>query len=171
MDVFARLTFHNCRVAMLVPLSTSRGKSYVQYTCRQRKPTEVITDQPNDFSGFDFFFPPLPPPTPRPPLPLPRPRPPPRAPFLLNGTNPTSPDGVACLSSLCVDASAPGTGAILGRRYLGICFMCDCTRVGCNGLSCRKYSKSRGLSSKCAYNPHNERTVPLQKAHENQTIP
>lgn len=112
---------------------------------------EIHTDReaphPNFFRGSDFFFPPLPPAPPLPPRPLPRPRPRPLAPFLLNGTKPTSPATGTGFAS----PSAPGTAARRGRRYFGMCFMCDCTRVGCSGLSCRKYSRSSGLSSKCAY--------------------
>jgi hypothetical protein len=97
--------------------------------------------RPNFLSGSDFLFPPLLPPLP-PPLPLP-PLPLPRAPPFLNGTNPT-------LSLLTSSASSPTTGAMRGIRYLGTCFICGCTLVGCNGLSCRKYSRSSGLSSKWA---------------------
>ncbi len=118
-------------------------------------PKQIHTDHrtlhPNFFRGSDFFFPPLPPAPPLPPRPLPRPLPRPRAPFLLNGTKPASPATGAGFASPSPPPSAPGTAASRGRRYFGICFMCDCTRVGCSGLSCRKYSRSSGLSSKCAY--------------------
>jgi hypothetical protein len=95
--------------------------------------------QRNFFSGsFFFFFPTLPPP----PLNLPRPRPFPRPRPLENGTNVT-PSGFP--------ASASGVAAAVatfGIKYFGTCFMCGCTRVGCSGLSCFKYSRSFGLSSK-----------------------
>lgn len=100
---------------------------------------------PNFFKGSDLFLPPRPPKPPLPLPPLPRPRPLPLADSFLNGTKPF------CLTSTAsVSSVLPGTGAIRGRRYLGTCFMCGWTRVGCNGLSCRRYSRSSGLSSKCA---------------------
>ena len=97
--------------------------------------------RPNFLSGSDFF-PPRPPfPRPRPP----RPRPRPLTDSFLNGTK-----------SFALTPSSPPlfplTGAILGKRYLGTYFICDWTRVGCNGLSWRIYSRSRGLSSKWAWN-------------------
>lgn len=98
------------------------------------------------------LFPPRPPLPPLPPLFAPSPFG--RA-FFLYGTYLLSPAlfppsvGAAGVSSL-LEAEAPPTGAMRGMRYEGTCFMCDCTREGCRGLSCLRKARSRGLSSKWA---------------------
>lgn len=110
------------------------------YTC-----SWAYSYRPNFLRGSLFFFPP------RPPLP-PRPPPRPLCPFppldewsFRKGTKPL----LACDPAAAGD-SCPSTGAILGMRYLGTCFMWGCTRAGCRALSCRRNSRSSGLSSKCA---------------------
>lgn len=98
----------------------------------------------NIFRGSDFFL------LPRlaPPLPLP-PRPRRRSDDFLKGAKPTfGLDGFDVVEST---SWVPTTGAIRGKRYSGTCFMCAWILMGCNGLSCRRYSRSSGLSSKCAY--------------------
>ena len=106
----------------------------------QKHVTHVLSRRcyrPNFLRGSAFF--PLSPIFP--PRPLPRPRPLLLVVSFLKGTK--------VLGRSSVDSIwEPETGAIRGSRYFGTCFICGCTRVGCRGLSCRRYSKSKGLSSK-----------------------
>lgn len=130
--------------------TTERVPMYYIYAFLKQVANGYCVYHLNIFRGFDFFLPLLfapPRPPPRPPPPRPRRR----LDGFLNGAKPTfCPGESSIVESPC---SVPATGAIRGRRYFGICFMCDWTRMGCNGLSCRRYSRSSGLSSKCAYNP------------------